>query len=64
MEIAWILGFLAAVAGAMLILREYARHRRRRARLEYQQLLQQALDDGVLTPEELASWRQSAGRAR
>jgi hypothetical protein len=54
MEIAWILGFLAAVAGAILILREYARHRRRRARLEYQQLLQKALDDGVLTPEELA----------
>jgi hypothetical protein len=54
MEIAWILGFLAAVAAAILVLREYARHRRRRARLAYQQLLQKALDDGVLTPEELA----------
>ncbi|CAN5695837.1 hypothetical protein BH23GEM9_BH23GEM9_21510 [soil metagenome] len=54
MEPEWIIPVLVASAVALLALRAYARRRRRRARAEYQRLLQQALDDGVLTPEEIA----------
>jgi hypothetical protein len=49
----WILIGLASVVGALVVLRAFALRRRRRLRLEYQRLLQQALSDGVLQPEEL-----------
>lgn len=54
MESPWIIPLLAAGVLGLLALRAYTRHRRHRARAEYQRLLQQALDDGVLTPEELS----------
>lgn len=54
MEMAWILAFLATVFAALVAFRWMAQRRRRAARTEYQRLLQQALDDGVLTAEELA----------
>jgi hypothetical protein len=45
---------LIASVIALIALRHVAGRRRRRARIEYQRLLQQALDDGVLAPDELA----------
>jgi hypothetical protein len=54
MEPEWIIPLLVASAIGLIGLRLLARRRRRRARAEYQRLLQQALDDGVLTPEEIA----------
>jgi hypothetical protein len=54
METGWVLILLAAILATLFGLRAFALRRRRRARAEYQRLLQQALDDGVLTPEELA----------
>jgi hypothetical protein len=53
MESAWILVLLAGSVAAIVALRALATRRRRRLRAEYQQLLQQALDDGVLDPEEV-----------
>ncbi|HEX6306593.1 MAG TPA: hypothetical protein VFZ69_00325 [Longimicrobiales bacterium] len=54
MDTAWILPLLVASFVVLLVLHRLAGRRRRRARLEYQRLLQRALDDGVLTPEELS----------
>jgi hypothetical protein len=54
MEAEWIIPALLASIAGLIVLRTVARRRRRRARAEYQRLLQQALDDGVLTPEEIA----------
>jgi hypothetical protein len=54
METGWVLILLAAILATLFGLRAFVLRRRRRARAEYQRLLQQALDDGVLTPEELA----------
>lgn len=54
METGWILILLAVILATLFGFRAFALRRRRRARSEYQRLLQQALDDGVLTPEELA----------
>jgi hypothetical protein len=54
METQWIIPVLVAGFASLLALRAYARHRRIRARAEYQRLLQQALDDGVLSPEEIS----------
>lgn len=54
MESEWIIPVLVASIAGLFALRALARRRRRRARAEYQRLLQQALDDGVLTPEETA----------
>ncbi|HEX6135157.1 MAG TPA: hypothetical protein VFZ24_14410 [Longimicrobiales bacterium] len=54
MDMEWILPLLVASFVALLVLHRMAGRRRRRARLEYQRLLQRALDDGVLTPEELS----------
>jgi hypothetical protein len=53
MEIGWILVLLAAIIGAILVLRAFALRRRRRLRLEYQRLLEEALSDGVLQPDEI-----------
>jgi len=53
MESEWILFTLAVSIVALVGLRSYATRRRRRARAEYQRLLQQALDDGVLSPDEI-----------
>jgi hypothetical protein len=54
MESEWIIPVLVASMAGLIALRVLSRRRRRRARAEYQRLLQQALDDGVLTPEETA----------
>jgi hypothetical protein len=53
MESAWIIIALVAAVAALVLLRMLATRRRRNARAEYQRLLQQALDDGVLTPDEV-----------
>jgi hypothetical protein len=53
MESEWILLALVVSVGSLVALRAFATHRRRRARAEYQRLLQQALDDGVLSPDEV-----------
>jgi uncharacterized protein YjiS (DUF1127 family) len=53
MESEWVLLTLAVSIAALVALRSYATRRRRRARAEYQRLLQQALDDGVLSPDEI-----------
>jgi hypothetical protein len=53
MESEWVLLMLVVSVAALVALRAYATRRRRRARAEYQRLLQQALDDGVLSPEEI-----------
>jgi hypothetical protein len=53
MESAWLLVLVAGSVAAIVTLRALATRRRRRLRAEYQQLLQQALDDGVLDPEEV-----------
>jgi len=54
METRWILPLLVASFVVLLVLYGLAGRRRRKARAEYQRLLQLALDDGVITPEELA----------
>jgi hypothetical protein len=54
METEWVIPLLAASVVALVGLHTYAGRRRRRARADYQRLLQQALDDGVITPEELS----------
>lgn len=54
MDTSWILPLLAASFVVLLVLHALSRRRRRRARQEYQRLLQRALDDGVLTPDELS----------
>jgi hypothetical protein len=54
MEVWWIILAFAAIVAAILTLRAFALRRRRRLRQEYQRLLQQALSDGVLQPDELA----------
>jgi hypothetical protein len=54
MDTEWIVAMLSASIVALLGLRAFTGRRRRRARAEYQQMLQRALDDGVLTPEEIA----------
>jgi hypothetical protein len=54
MDTSWIIPALVAAMVALFGLRAFLRHRRRRARAQYQRLLQQALDDGVLTADELA----------
>ncbi|MEX1182637.1 MAG: hypothetical protein WEF86_05340 [Gemmatimonadota bacterium] len=54
MDTAWVLAIIAAGAAAFIAVRSFSGRRRRRARLEYQRLLQQAVDDGVLTGAELA----------
>src|SRR5919106_4551628 len=53
METPWLVAILIASMIALVLLRVLAYRRRRRARLEYQRLLQGALDDGVLSPEDL-----------
>jgi hypothetical protein len=53
MDSSWIIPLLVASFFALLLLRSFELRRRRRSRAEYQRLLQQALDDDVLTPEEL-----------
>jgi hypothetical protein len=53
MESEWVLLMIAVSVAALVALRAYATRRRRRARAEYQRLLQQALDDGVLSPDEI-----------
>ena len=53
MDSSWIIPLLVASFFALLALRAVELRRRRRSRTEYQRLLRQALDDGVLTPEEL-----------
>jgi cbb3-type cytochrome oxidase subunit 3 len=53
METTWILAIIGASIVVLLALRAWALRRRRRARAEYQRVLQQALDDGVLTPDEI-----------
>jgi hypothetical protein len=54
MELTLVIGALLALLLALLAIRWLLRRRRRRARLEYQRLLRQALEDGDLSPEELA----------
>lgn len=54
MDTAWITVLLLASFVALVALRAYAGRRRRHARAEYQKMLQRALDDGVLSPDELA----------
>ena len=53
MDSTWIIPLLVASFLALLVLRAFELRRRRRLRGEYQRLLKQALDDGVLTAEEL-----------
>jgi hypothetical protein len=53
MESEWILLTVVVSIVALIALRAYATRRRRRARAEYQRLLQRALDDGVLSPHEI-----------
>jgi hypothetical protein len=54
MGMPWILALLAGSIVGLLALRALAQRRKRRARVEYQKMLQQALDDGVVTADELA----------
>jgi hypothetical protein len=53
MEAWWILIALVVILTALFTLRAFALRRRRKLRLEYQRLLEKALSDGVLQPEEL-----------
>jgi hypothetical protein len=53
MESEWVLLALVVSVAALVALRAYATRRRRHARAEYQRLLQQSLDDGVLSPDEI-----------
>ncbi|HUF49519.1 MAG TPA: hypothetical protein VMN60_01715 [Longimicrobiales bacterium] len=54
METALVLALLAGSVAGLLALRALAGRRRRRARSEYERMLKQALDDGVITADELA----------
>lgn len=54
MTTAYIVAILVAGIVGITALNTLARRRRRRARAEYQRLLQSALDDGVLTADEAA----------
>jgi hypothetical protein len=54
MESQWIIPVLVASVAGLVAFRAWTQRRRRRIRAEYQLLLQRALDDGVLTPEELS----------
>jgi hypothetical protein len=54
MELLWMIGITLAGLLALLTLRWLLRRRRRSARARYERLLRQALDDGVITTEELA----------
>lgn len=54
MDSNWIIPLLVVSFSALLLLRWFSLRNRRRARAEYQRLLRQALDDGVLTADELA----------
>ncbi|MBR9990049.1 MAG: hypothetical protein KFH98_09850 [Gemmatimonadetes bacterium] len=62
MDSSWIIPLLVASFFALLLLRAFGLRRRRRIRAEYQRLLKQALDDGVLTGEEIE--QLNAVRAR
>jgi hypothetical protein len=53
MDSGWIIPLLGASFFALLALRALELRRRRRSRAQYQRLLKQALDDGVLSPDEL-----------
>lgn len=53
MDSGWIIPLLVASFFALLLMRSVGLRRRRRVRAEYQRLLKRALDDGVLTAEEL-----------
>lgn len=53
MDSTWLITLLVASFFALLALRSVELRRRRRARTEYQRLLRQALDDGVLSAQEL-----------
>lgn len=53
MDSTWIIPLLLASFVVLLVLRAMAGRRRGRLRAEYQRLLRNALDDGVLTPEEI-----------
>jgi hypothetical protein len=53
MKIEWLVGLLIASVAALIVLRVMAYRRRRRARQEYQRLLQGAVEDGDLSAEEL-----------
>lgn len=53
MDTTWIFAILGGSMIMLLGLRAWAIRRRRRARSEYQRVLKQALDDGVLTPDEI-----------
>ena len=53
MDAQWIIPLLVASFFALIALHWLSLRRRRRARAEYQNLLQQALDDGVLTQDEM-----------
>jgi hypothetical protein len=55
MNTATVLAILGALALGLIAARTYAVRRQRRARAEYQRVLQQALEDGVLTPDEMAA---------
>lgn len=54
MTTAWVVAVLAGSILGLYALRLLGQRRRRRARAAYQQMLTKALDDGVITPEELA----------
>lgn len=54
MDTAWLLALLIGSITGLIALRGVAARRRRAARVEYQRLLQDALDDGVLTEAELS----------
>lgn len=62
MDTTWIIPLLVASFVVLLVLRAFAGRRRRKARAEYQRLLQRALDDGVLTAEELAELEEVRAR--
>lgn len=53
MQTAWLVALLVACLSGLIAVRIVADRRRRRARQEYRRLLQGALDDGVLTADEL-----------
>jgi hypothetical protein len=54
METALVIGVVILGAAGLFALRSMTQRKRRRARAEYERLLKQALDDGVLSPDELA----------
>jgi hypothetical protein len=54
METALVIGVMLLAVAGLVGLRNMTQRKRRRARAEYERLLKQALDDGVLSPDELA----------